>query len=386
VRKLMSLVAIAAASVTVTALAAAPALADPPASHGKTIVPRNYDVVGVGSDTDDFLVDQLAADYDAAHKKVHNKSHPWIYSWDAVPPKNPNNLTSTIVTKQGCKSVARPDGSGLGLTAFEANVKTRGYDCIDFAREASYRSSDPLNKTPNGDLYVRLAEDAETYAVNSTTDAPANLTPSQLHDIFSCTDAKWSDVGGADAPIVVALPASTTGVTKFWLKALGISSFPTCATVVQQNEGTASVFANATTAPEVIAPYSVGKYIAQVHHDAKCGRKPTKSQNAFGCDEHGTLKLGALNLGTGGIQQATVGTGTKTKINTKLGETFLRPLYDLVWYATKSTNGDHIPNRLEPFFASATSKVKGWFCANKEAQQAIVNYGFLTTKLCGFGS
>ncbi len=385
-RKLMSLVAIAAVSATVTAIAAAPALADPPTSHGKTIVPRNYDVVGVGSDTDDYLLDQLAADYDGAHKKVHNKNHPWIYSWDAVPSKNPADLTSTIVTKQGCKKIARPDGSGLGLTAFENNVKTKGHDCIDFAREASYRSGDPLNKGANGDLYVRLAEDAESYAVDSTTDAPANLTPAQLTAIFNCTDTNWSQVGGTSAPIDVVLPASTTGVTKFWLKALGIASFPTCATVVQQNEGTAAVFTSATTGPEAIVPYSVGKYIAQVHHDPKCGKKPTKSQDAFGCNEHGTLKLGALNLGTGGIQQATVGSGTKTKINVNLGETFLRPLYDVVWYSVKSANGDHIPNRLEPFFASATSKVKGWFCANKEAQQAIVNYGFLTTKLCGFGA
>jgi len=386
VRKLMSLVAIAAASVTVAALAAAPALADPPTSHGRTIVPRTYDIVGVGSDTDDFLLDQLAADYNAAHRTVHSKTHPWIYSWDAVPPKHPADLTSTITTKQGCKSVARPDGSGLGLTAFEANVKTGRYDCIDFARSASYRSSDPLNKGPNGDLYVRLAEDAETYAVNSTTDAPSNLTPAQLANIFNCTDTNWNQVGGANAPIDVVLPASTSGTTKFWLKALGISSFPTCATVVQQNEGTASVFTSATTGPEAIVPYSVGKYIAQVHHDAKCGRKPTKSQNAFGCDQHGHLQLGKLNLGSAGIQAATVGSGSQTRINSKLGETFLRPLYDVVWYATRSTNGDHIPNRLEPFFASAKSKVKGWFCANKQAQQAVVNYGFLTTRLCGFGS
>src|SRR5262245_48396875 len=106
----MSLVAIDAASVTVAALAA-PALAEPPTSHGRTIVPRTYDIVGVGSDTDDFLLDQLAADYNAAHRTVHNKTHPWIYSWDAVPPKHPSNLTSTITTKQGCKPVARPDGS-----------------------------------------------------------------------------------------------------------------------------------------------------------------------------------------------------------------------------------------------------------------------------------
>jgi ABC-type phosphate transport system substrate-binding protein len=381
VRTLKTMVALAAVSLAASVVAAAPALADPPTHHGKIISPRYYDVVGVGADTDDTLLDQLAADYDAAHHKHHNKTHPWIYSWDAVPPNNPNDLTQQIRVKAGCSKILRPDGTGDGLTDFELAAKTRGHDCIDFNRAASSRSSDPLPYAPTGDVYVQLAEDAETWAVDSTTDAPATLTPAQLTAIFSCADTNWSQVGGTSAPIDVVLPAATAGVTKFWLKALGLSSYPTCATTVQQNEGTASVFTNSTTGPEAIVPISVGKFIAQGFHSAKCGHKPTKNQNEFGCDQNGSLQLGQINATT-----PTVGSGKSTEINIGFDGVFLRPIYDVVWYAVHSKNGDHIPDYLEPFFASAHAKVKGWFCSNKTAQRAITDYGFLTVPTCGFGS
>jgi ABC-type phosphate transport system substrate-binding protein len=380
VRTLRSLVALAAVTVAASAMAAAPAMADPPTSHGKVITPRYYDIVGVGSDTSDTLLDQLAYDYDAAHK-THNKTHPYIYSWDAVPPNNPTDLTQQIKVKAGCSKILRPDGTGAGLMDFELHTKTHGHNCIDFNRAASSRSSDTLPYAPTGDVYVQLAEDAETWAVDSTTDAPASLTPAQLTAIFSCADTNWSQVGGANAPIDLVLPAATTGVAKFWLKALGLSSYPTCATMVQQNEGTDRVFTDPTTGPEAIVPISVGKFIAQGFHSAKCGHKPTRHQNRFGCDQNGGLQLGQVNA-----TAPTVGAGGSTEINIGFDGVFMRPIYDVVWYAVHSKNGDHIPDSLEPFFASARSKVKGWFCTNKEAQAAISDYGFLAVPTCGFGS
>src|SRR6202034_4427622 len=248
-----------------TALAAGPAaIADPINAHSKAITPAYYDVVGVGADTDDTLFDQLSFDYDAAHK-THNKNNPYIYSWDATPPSNPLSTTSLISPKKGCAKIGRPDGSGAGLTAFELGTKTKGHYCIDFAREASYRSSDP---DPYGkDLYVALAEDAETYAVSATTNAPHSLTIAELKEIYQCevpaTGAEtatnnWADLGGTAAPIDAAAPAATTGVGKFWLKALGISTFGTCVTTVQQNQGlTTSVFGPSSAPnPNVIVPFS----------------------------------------------------------------------------------------------------------------------------------
>lgn len=55
--------------------------------------------------------------------------------------------------------------------------------------------------------------------------------------------------------------------------------------------------------------------------------------------------------------------------------------YDVVRYSTSTR--DHIPANLEPFFASASARVKGWFCTAKTARSDITDYGFLTTPFCG---
>lgn len=387
--KSLSVIAAGAMLATATALAAGPALADPINSHSRAVTPRYYDVVGVGSDTDDSLFDQLAFDYDTSHK-VHNAKHPYIYSWDATPTSHPLDTKTTISPKQGCKAIARPDGSGQGIAAFEApGYKTHGRDCLDFARSASYRPSsdpDPLGKN----LYIALAEDAETYAVTANGDAPKSLTLADLQGIYSCTITNWDAVGGKNATIDALSPPSTTGVGKFWLTVLGLKSLASCVTVVQQNQGIDTKVFGTTAAPNkaVIVPYSIGKYIAQRYHSAAVGKKPTAKQNKFGRDEHGALALGAI----AGVSP-TVGVGIKTTINKKLddagGANFTRELYDVVWYAhgKASSDKDGIPTYLEQFFAPAKHvKVAGWFCASKQAKQAIVDYGFLTTPACGFGS
>ncbi len=396
--KSLSLIAAGAMLAAGTALAAGPAaMADPINAHSKAIVPAYYDVVGVGADTDDTLFDQLSFDYDTAHK-THNKKNPYIYSFDATKPGHPLTSDDPIATKKGCAKVLRPDGSGAGITAFEGSAKTKGHYCLDFARSASYRPSsdhDPYGKN----LYIALAEDAETYAVSANTHAPHSLTIAQLKEIYTCEVPatggnpadNWADLGGSAGPIEAAAPAATTGVGKFWLTALGLSAYPTgCVTTVQQNQGlTTSVFGTSSAPnPNVIVPISVGKYIAQRFHSAAIGKKPGKNQNKFGRNEVGHLVLGAVD----GVA-ATTGTGAHTTINKKLenvdGTNLTRAIYDVVWFAHGNASSDHdgIPTYLERFFAPASRvKVKGWFCSNKEAQQAIVSYGFLKTLECGLGT
>src|ERR1700678_4125433 len=113
-RMLSKVLAGTAAAAAMIALTAGPALADPP---GKT-VPTHSDAVGVGSDSIQYVDDQLAYNFDHANPKAVEG----IYSWDAV---NPYTLAigDNIVTKTGCAAVARPDGSGAGLAALEANAQ-----------------------------------------------------------------------------------------------------------------------------------------------------------------------------------------------------------------------------------------------------------------------
>src|SRR5215469_7187536 len=98
-RMLSKLLAGIAAAGAMTVLLAGPAMADPPPS---ATPPPAGSIVGVGSDTIQFLFDQLSKDYNATHSQK-------MYSWDAVP------NGSTITPKKGCTSIPRPTGSGAGI-------------------------------------------------------------------------------------------------------------------------------------------------------------------------------------------------------------------------------------------------------------------------------
>ena len=393
IRKLItgSVAAAALAGVAATPAVAAVAVHAAPAGQARPndpstgTVPREGDVVGVGSDTDEFLLDQFSHDYNASHS---GSAH-LLYSWDALNPTTGG--TDNIVTKSGCAAIPRPDGSGAGITAFDANAKTKDGKafCIDYARSARGRSSSDPPKGPGGILFVELAKDAISYATQSTTNAPGNLTTAQLAAIYNCTDTNWNQVGGKNAPIHAFLPnPSQSGMAKSFLTIIGVTTPGSCVNqTVQQNQGIDPLLKDA----DAIVPYSIAKYIAQRYHSAKCLNSsctavsgvecnPAKGQNLFGCDEHGTLKLNSVN-GT----KPTAGTAPNVTINTKFSSAFFNPIYDVVRFS--SSTPDNIPSNLEPFFAAATAKVKGWACSNKTAIADIKHYGDLTAgPLCGIGS
>ncbi|WP_300603325.1 hypothetical protein, partial [Trebonia sp.] len=187
-RKVTAGVAIAAAAVLV---AAAPAFADPVNGSGKAVVPKAYDIVGVGSNTDEGLFDQASIDYNATISAAkHTAGTPYFYSWDATVPGSTSTAPTTIKPKAGCASTTRPNGSSAGLKALDANTvdgTTTDY-CIDYARTSSGRSSTSPKLGPGGVEYVALAEDAVTYATRDTgatkkvpaTYAPKSLTAAQL--------------------------------------------------------------------------------------------------------------------------------------------------------------------------------------------------------------
>src|SRR5215469_10992324 len=111
--RLTSKLIAACGALALAAACAGPALADPPAG----VIPRPADVVGVGSDTIGYLLDQLSHDYDNAHPN----SATLLYSWDPADPVT-GEIGGPVETKTGCNSILRPDGSSAGITALEANV------------------------------------------------------------------------------------------------------------------------------------------------------------------------------------------------------------------------------------------------------------------------
>lgn len=388
-----------AAAATLVALTAAPALADPPSGT----VPRATDAVGVGADTTQYLLDQSAGTYNAAHKS--NKT--LLYSWDATNPTT-GATGDNIVTKSGCAAISRPNGTGQGVTALDQNTTVPGstsHYCVDFARAASPRTSTDPPYAAGGIAFVSLAGDAVTWTSRSAaaggTDAPANLTVAQLQKIYECQYTNWKQVGGKSAPIQAFLPQTSSGIRSFFLLALGGGTTPitpgSCVidgttsdpNSLEQNEGVNPILNTA----EGIYIFSVGSYIAQDYHSAACLNSgctpngsgqicsPTGSQNKFGCDEIGVLQLNTIGGSKPTAPWPLTASTTKAVINSGFSLQFQHTLYDVVRYDSKTT--DHIPGaesgapggvNLEQFFGAT-----GYMCTAAAAKTAIKNYGFLTT-------
>lgn len=376
-RMLKKLLATAVVTASATAMAVGPALADPINGSGKPVTPKETDVVGTGSDTIQFLLDQFSFDYNKSHSKG-----PRLYSWDALNPKT--GLTDNIAPKSGCAKIPRPNGSSAGIATLDTNAKTKDkkHFCEDFGRSSRGRSSSDPSKGPGGIVFVALGKDAVTFATNATTNAPANLTTAQLNAIYTCTDTNWSQVGGKSAPIKAELPQTSSGTRAFFLGAIGVATPGSCVgSTAEENEGVNSVLKG----PNVIFPFSIGKYIAEKFHSAKCAKSsctdspachPKAGQNRFGCDTHGSMVLRSVN-GT----KPTTGSGSKTVINGHFSAKYVRTVFVVVRWAKTANN---IPSALQPFFSSA--KRHGWVCANKTAHTDLINYGFLPTPFCGTGS
>ncbi|MBV9856490.1 MAG: substrate-binding domain-containing protein [Streptosporangiaceae bacterium] len=371
-RKTAAGVAVAAAAMVA---AAVPAFADPVGNNGKPVVPRSYDIVSVGANTDENLFNQLSVSYNSTHK-AHNPQNPYIYTWNATPPGSTGTGPSQIVPKAGCTKITRPNGSGAGISALDNNQldgKT-GHFCIDLARSSSGRSPKDPQFGPGGIAFVALAKDAVTYATRDKasggTNAPASLTTAQLTSIYLCKVTNWKQVGGKNGAIEPFLPQTGSGTRTFFLKAINVTAPGTCVNnALEENQGLSSQLNSANA----IFIYSAGDYVAQVFHSAKCGKKPAAGQNAYGCDQHGVLGLDSIN-GT----RPTVGTGANTTINPAFSAKFVRLLYDVVRF---NTAANPIPGYEQKFFGRT-----GYLCTSPTAVKAIKNYGFLTTPLCGVAS
>ena len=387
-RMISRILAGAGAVAATVALTAGPAMADPPSG----VTPRASDVVGVGSDTTQFVLDQLSHDYNAAHSGASRL----LYSWDAVP------QGQTITTKSGgvnndC-TIVRPTGSSAGISALEQNATTSGGTgfCVDFARSSRARSTTDPACTTGGICFVALGGDAVTWADRSAsaggTNAPSTLTLSQLKNIYLCKTTNWSSVGGASAPIHAFLPQTSSGTRAFFLTALGGGTPITPGSCVStdnntliENEGDAPVLND----PDAIFPYSAGDYIAQFEHSASCTNgadcgypsapqcSPGSGQNLFGCNLTGVLQLNPIGTSnpTKPFPPPPAPCGTScAAINPSFNASFQRVIYDVVRFS--GSTPDHIPSYLEKFFGAATAATKGYVCANSTAKTDLKNYGF----------
>jgi ABC-type phosphate transport system substrate-binding protein len=348
-RTYKKLIAVGAMAATAAAVAVVPAIADPP----RGVTPSVKSIVGVGSDTIQFVFDQFSNDY--------NKTKPArpLYSWDAVNPKT-GAVLDKIVSKRGCPKEPRPNGSTGGLQpgsstgspiSLGANLKDpKGGFCTDFARSSRPTAAGDPPKAN----FIPFATDAVTWATNATTHAPASLTVAQLAKIYSCTVTNWKQVGGTSGHINAQLPQSGSGTLKFFLTEIGVATPGGCVgSTAEENEGINPVLKGKGT----IFPYSVADYIAQTLHSAKCGAVRKPGQNLFGCDDHGSFVLHKI----AGVSP-TVSRGRL--LNPKF------PFTRLVFVVVRGPG--------VPAYEKALFGLHGWVLTNKTAAKDICAYGFAT--------
>jgi ABC-type phosphate transport system substrate-binding protein len=366
-------VAAAAALIAGTVTMASAAPNDPP----KGVTPAAYDIVGVGSNTTQYVMDAFSVAYNKT-VKTHNVNNPKFYSYDALPlgVNVPGNYK--IKPKAGCATIARPDGSGAGVTALDTTqaIKFNGgsYQCIDFARSSGGRKPTNPAEKPGGIVFVAFAKDAITWAARSAakggTNAPASLTTAQLKAIFTCKDTNWKQVGGKSGAIKVYLPQAGSGTLSTWEKFMGITTLGACVSQApEENEGTYAGFNN----PNAIFIWSIGAYVAQKYHSAACGKAPTKSQNQFGCNLTGFIvpeKISGVNP---------LSAGKLPTINSKFPASYWRTVYNVVKYWTGTA--DHLSPKDNHIFGPKSQK--GYICSNAAAQTTIKDYGFVPSGLCG---
>ena len=240
--KVSLLLSVAVAGVIATAVAT-PAAADP--------IPQPRDVVGVGSDTSEFVMNYLAdgATLGGALNPGYNSTaNARLVSFDATG-------STTVVLKAGSAAVTRPNGSGAGkavLYGASNNVN------VNYARS----SSGPSTAENSASLWhVPFAVDGLKLATASTSNAPASITPAQMVGIYNGSITNWNQIGGSSGTIVPMIPQSGSGTRSFFiaqLKAANGNVDVVLAGSVQsvQEHDSAPIAANANA----VAPFSTARF------------------------------------------------------------------------------------------------------------------------------
>ncbi|GAB2808878.1 substrate-binding domain-containing protein [Actinocorallia aurea] len=238
-----------------------------PASADPGFTPAKTDLVGVGSDTTQDVVNALAAAY--------NKTKPAarLASFNATG-------SATFTPKAGLPKRARVVGSSNGIKALLADNE----GAYDFARSSRAKKTDGTEATLS---FYAFAQDGVTWAVNYNSFAPKSLKKSQLASIYKCASSAryWDQVGGKKngkkrVAIKPWLPQAGSGTRSFFLGAIGLTDAQVGSCVNQkatniENDGT-KVGTNRAS----IAPFSIGQWIAQaINHKS---------------DRHGKLVLGKI--------------------------------------------------------------------------------------------
>jgi hypothetical protein len=289
--------------------AALPLLAQPAYAD---YAPSKGDVVGVGSDTLQYMIDFMSdgdAYADPGYNAALNKFKE--INFDATADANarlaygvdggqasqlvctpgtggtkgtgngttthadqPCVLNPTIVLRAGQQPVQRPNGSGAGIAALKADVQAGNnlasgphQEIINFSRASAAQA--PASTFNLDDIHA--ATDTLPMLVASTTNA-VTLDSTELGNIYKAattgTNAyggtgcvTWNELpnnaGGSTDTIIPIIPQVGSGTRSFFLAQIGNVTPGNCDATGEENDPTA--IANQSTPADAIEPISLGR-------------------------------------------------------------------------------------------------------------------------------
>jgi ABC-type phosphate transport system substrate-binding protein len=372
------------ASVAVFGLALsvwAPANAD--TKPGTTGVPGSYTlgttVIGVGSDTIQWVDDQLSKDYD---NSTPAPSVAWA-DFDACLGNTSSNApglgdnpdgsgfpcgadhTGTQAGVKRDESVVDPAASGGALPSGSGDGRTLLRTPTDklFADVAYGRSSGPINTTDlsAGEIALPFAVDKIVVATQPGGPAPASLTGPQILKIYNGTYTNWKQLGGKNAPIHPYMPkagSSTLNAFESFLAALD-----------GQNEAPGADNDPASHAAASQTWQGPGNKITAGNWNTGAANVEEHDPSVIIADKDAVEPFS--------YARAQLANGTKQNVRIEGGWSEDRELYHVVRGAAISGAAT------TPFLYGSDGGVlenlfsnTGWVCTNATAQKDIANAGF----------
>lgn len=240
-RKLLAATVTAAVTASALALTAgsASAAVEP---DDTTFVPVAGDLITVGSDTSQHTLKLLAEGWNATSAPAFR-----IATFAAFG-------GGTITLPAG--AINRPNGSGAGKALLHGAANNTD---IDFARSSSAQNG---TETAAGLQSFPFALDTLVMAVSKSvpSNAPANLTPAQIVDIYKGNITNWNQVGGTAGTIAPKIPQAGSGTRSFFVSQLKTMNGGVDVTLagsvaeVQEHDDTAI-----KNDPNAVAPFSEGR-------------------------------------------------------------------------------------------------------------------------------
>lgn len=233
-----------------------------PASADPAFTPDADDIVGVGSNTTEFLMQALANKFN--DQGIGGTKR--MASFDA-------EGSATIVLRQGSAPITRPNGSSAGIDELQANPD------VSFARS----SRGPNATGDEGTSFYPYAKDKLSYVfAKPNSNVSPTLSASDLFDIYTCGKTDWSQFGQPAGHIQAKVPQAGSGTRSFFLASIGETETQLQAAIAQPDSvcSVTEVEEHDPHAvigkPNAIAPFSAARYKTLVH---KLKRKLTYAAN-----------------------------------------------------------------------------------------------------------